>query len=40
MIAKIFKKMIQAGLMTIDDVPDRWRAKVQAMLDADAAKSE
>lgn len=34
-MAKIYYKRIKAGIMTIDDVPVRWRAAVQALLDAD-----
>lgn len=34
-MAKIYYKRIKAGLMTIDDVPERWKAAVQALLDAD-----
>lgn len=34
-MAKIYYKRIKAGIMTIDDVPDRWRAEVQKMLDDD-----
>ena len=34
-MAKIYYKRIKAGAITIDDVPERWRAEVQAMLDAD-----
>lgn len=34
-MAKIYYKRIKAGKMTIDDVPERWRAAVQALLDAD-----
>ena len=32
-MAKIYYRKIKAGQMTIDDVPERWRAEVQAMLD-------
>ena len=35
MIAKIYYKQIIRGAITIDDVPERWRAEVQALLDAD-----
>lgn len=35
-MAKIYYKRIIAGLMTIDDVPERWRAAVQEMLDESA----
>lgn len=34
-MAKIYYKRIKAGLMTIDDVPERWRQAVQELLDAD-----
>lgn len=34
-MAKIYYNRIKAGLMTIDEVPERWRAKVQALLNAD-----
>lgn len=34
-MAKIYYNRIKAGLMTIDEVPERWRAKAQALLDAD-----
>ena len=34
-MAKIYYKRIKAGLMTLDDVPERWKAAVQALLDAD-----
>ena len=32
-MAKIYYNRIKAGIMTIDDVPARWRAAVQKMLD-------
>lgn len=32
-MAKIYFNRIIAGLMTIDEVPARWRAAVQKMLD-------
>jgi hypothetical protein len=35
MMAKIYYKKIKAGEMTIEEVPERWRAAVQAMLDND-----
>lgn len=35
-MAKIYYKRIKAGLMTIDEVPARWRDAVQEMLDEDA----
>lgn len=31
-MAKIYYKKIKAGQMTIDDVPERWRAEVEEML--------
>lgn len=34
-MAKIYYRMIKSGRMTIDEVPIRWRASVQEMLDAD-----
>lgn len=34
-MAKIYYKRIKAGQMTINDVPERWKAAVQALLDAD-----
>ena len=34
-MTKIYYNRIKAGIMTIDDVPARWRAAVQAMLDED-----
>ena len=34
-MAKIYYNRIKADIMTIDEVPERWRSKVQALLDAD-----
>ena len=34
-MAKIYYNRIKAGIMTIEEVPGRWRAQVQALLDAD-----
>lgn len=34
-MAKIYYKRIKAGIMTIEDVPARWREAVQKMLDDD-----
>ena len=34
-MAKIYYKRIKAGIMTINEVPERWRAEVQRMLDED-----
>ncbi len=36
-MAKIYYNRIKAGIMTIDDVPARWKAKVQELLDEDEA---
>ena len=34
-MAKIYYNLIKKGLRTIDDVPERIRAEVQAILDAE-----
>ena len=34
-MAKIYYRMIKTGRMPIDEVPSRWSAAVQALLDAD-----
>ena len=34
-MAKIYYRRIKDGAIIIDDVPERWRAAVQALLDAD-----
>lgn len=34
-MAKVYYRRIKAGLMTIEDVPARWQAAVQALLDED-----
>lgn len=34
-MAKIYYKRIKAGIMTIDEVPARWRDAVQKLLDED-----
>lgn len=31
-MAKLYAKRILDGKMTIDDVPERWRAEVEALL--------
>jgi len=33
-MVKLYVKRIKAGLMTIDEVPERWREEVRAALDA------
>lgn len=35
-MAKIYYRKIRAGGMTIEEVPERWRAAVQALLDEDS----
>ncbi len=35
-MAKIYYKRIIAGEMALEDVPERWRAKVEAMLEETA----
>lgn len=35
-MAKLYYNLIKKGLKTIDDVPDVWRADVQALLDAES----
>lgn len=34
-MAKIYYNRVKAGKWSIEDVPERWREAVQAMLDAD-----
>ena len=34
-MAKIYYRRIKSGNMTIEEVPKRWRAAVQALLNAD-----
>lgn len=34
-MAKLYYKRIKAGLMTIEEVPAKWRKQVQAMIDAE-----
>lgn len=36
-MVKIYYKKIKTGQLTIDDVPERWKEAVQALLDADNA---
>lgn len=35
-MAMIYYRLIKAGLKTIDDVPEKHKAEVQALLDAEA----
>ena len=32
-MAKIYVRRIKAGLMTIDEVPERWREEVERLLE-------
>jgi hypothetical protein len=34
-MAKVYYRKIKAGLMTIEEVNERWRAEVEALLEAD-----
>jgi len=34
-MAKLYYRRIKAGKMTIEEVPEHWRAAVQELLDAD-----
>lgn len=34
-MAKIYYRRIKAGAMTIDDVPNRWRAEVEKLIAED-----
>jgi predicted secreted protein len=36
-MAKIYYKRIKAEIMTIEEVPQMWRAAVQALIDAEEA---
>lgn len=38
-MAKIYFSRIKAGKWTIEDVPERWRNEVRALLDADKCLS-
>lgn len=39
-MAKIYLRQIKAGKMTIEDVPDLWRAQVEKLLEEDKAKED
>ena len=39
-MAKVYYRKIKAGELTIEDVPMRWRAQVQALLDADEWRTD
>ena len=34
-MAKLYADLISKGLKTLEDVPQRWRAQVQILLEAD-----
>jgi hypothetical protein len=34
-MAKIYYRKIKRGEMTIEDVPERWRAQVRALIEAE-----
>lgn len=34
-MAKIYYRRIKDGIMTIEEVPERWRAEVERLLEAD-----
>lgn len=34
-MAKIYYRQVKAGKRTIEEVPERWRDQVQALLDAE-----
>lgn len=34
-MAKVYYRKIKAGAMALEDVPERWRAAVKELLDAD-----
>lgn len=36
-IAKVWYRLVKSGKKTIDEVPERWRAEVQEMLDEDGS---
>ena len=36
-MAKIYHERIKAGIMTFEEVPARWQAKVKTLLEADEA---
>ena len=39
-MAKIYYKRIKAGLMTIEDVPDKWIKAVEEMLEKDGQEDK
>lgn len=39
-MAKIFKNRIKDGIMTLDEVPERWREATKELLEADTKHDE
>ena len=39
-MAKIYYRLVKKGEKTIDQVPEKFRAEVQALLDADASNDK
>ena len=39
-MAKIYKNRIKDGIMTIDEVPERWKEATKELLEADAKHDE
>lgn len=39
-MAKIYLRMIHSEKMAIEDVPERWRAQVQELLDTEKAEED
>ena len=39
-MAKIYYKRIKAGLMTLEDVPERWYEEVKAMLEENTNENQ
>lgn len=39
-MAKIFKNRIKDGIMTLDEVPERWREATKELLEADIKHDE
>lgn len=39
-MAKIYYKRIKAGIMTIEDVPDKWKKAVEEMLEKEGQEDK
>lgn len=39
-MAKIYYKRIKAGIMMVEDVPDKWRKAVEEMLEKDGQEGK